>query len=106
MVRLIPEHSFPDALEIRWHNLFMSVITTVNMKLILLLVAIYSLIFYQQYKIEKAKTSFPVSGPKAGKSYQGDALRDKQDYGSANFFIRTHYLVTREHQIARLGFYE
>jgi len=76
------------------------------MKLLLLLVAIYSLIFYQHYKIEKSKTSLPESEPKAEKSYQDGGHIKLQNYGSANFFIRGHYSITPEYQIARLGFYE
>jgi len=83
----------------------LSPVTTVIMKLILLLVAIYSLIFYQHYKIEKSRVLLPESEPKAGKSYQGDGAAKQQDYGSTNFLIRSHYSITPELQIARLGFY-
>jgi hypothetical protein len=76
------------------------------MKLVLLLVAIYSLIFYQHYKIEKSRITLPESEPKAGESYQNDGILKQQDYGSASFLLRSHYSITPEHQIARLGFYE
>lgn len=85
----------------------LSPVTTVIMKLILLLVAIYSLIFYQHYKIEKSKISLPESEqPKAGKSYQKEGGLKQQDFGSASYLIRSHYSLARELPIARLGFYE
>ena len=73
------------------------------MKLILLLLAIYSLIFYQHYKIEKSRMSLPESEPKVGKSYPDHSLLNEQGYGSANYLIRRHNSITPERQVARFG---
>ena len=82
------------------------ILTTVIMKLILLLVAIYSLIFYQQYKIEKLKALPQESESKTVKPFQGSDVIDPQGFENANFLIKDRYTKTPEHQIARLGFYE
>jgi hypothetical protein len=74
------------------------------MKLLLLLVAIYSLIFYQHYKIEKSKVTLPGAETKAGKSYQVDEPVKLQGFGSASFLIRSHNLLSPDHQIARLDY--
>jgi hypothetical protein len=83
------------------------------MKLILLLVAIYSLIFYQQYKIEKAnahvpgsKASFKTEGP-----YQHIDLQDKDGKGNAEMLMRKYYSGyrysnTREPAIEAFSFYK
>jgi hypothetical protein len=67
------------------------------MKLILLLVAIYSLIFYQQYKIEKANAS--VSGSKGSFKtevpYQQVDLPDKDGNGNAGKLMKSYYSVYR-----------
>jgi len=81
-------------------------LTTVNMKLLLLLVAIYSLIFYQHYKIEKYKSTVSGSEPKAEKSYKDDRPGRQQDYGNTNFVVKSRHLLAPELRLARLGFYE
>ena len=76
------------------------------MKLLLLLAAIYSLIFYQQYKIEKAKgATNPISGPKTLKSYREFESAVKPDYGTASLLLRSRLLVAPQREIGRLGFY-
>jgi hypothetical protein len=72
-----------------------SLITIVVMKLILLLVAIYSLIFYQQYKIEKANASGASSKGifKTNDSFQHIDLPDKDGSGNAEMLMRNQYSV-------------
>ena len=76
------------------------------MKLLLLLVAIYSLIFYQHYKIEKSRITIPESEPKAGKSYMEYNPSNQMDFGRASYLIKGHYSITPESPIARMGFNE
>jgi hypothetical protein len=76
------------------------------MKLILLLIAIYSLIFYQHYKIQKAKASPPESESKAINTKQDPGLTDQQDYKTANFLIRSSISKFQERPISGAGFYQ
>jgi hypothetical protein len=90
-----------------WHNLFIISIPLHHiMKLILLLIAIYTLIFYQQYKIQKAKPSLPESEFKTVKADQGAGLTDKQDYKTANYLIPDSDSTSGERKIAAVGFYQ
>jgi hypothetical protein len=68
------------------------IIITVIMKLLLLLVAIHSLIFYQRYKIEKSNTSVPGANGvlKTERPYQRPGLPE-QDQGNADLLIRSNY---------------
>jgi hypothetical protein len=63
------------------------------MKLLLLLVAIYSLIFYQQYKIEKAGGLPPGTriNIKTSQFSQYPDTRRPQDFGNAVLLLRNHY---------------
>ena len=76
------------------------------MKLILLLIAIYSLIFYQYYKIQKARASLPESESKTVKADQDAGLSGQQDYKAAGYLIPNSYSTSREKKIAGLGFYQ
>lgn len=69
------------------------------MKLLLLLLAIYSLIFYQSYKIEKAKT--PVSGTekvaKSQEHFEEAVLKTPEninDGGNEFLMTRSQYMHT------------
>jgi hypothetical protein len=74
-----------------------TLISTVVMKLFLLLVAIYSLIFYQQYKIEKANAAVPgTRGPINMKgAYQQIDLPDKAGFVNAEILMKNYYSVYR-----------
>jgi hypothetical protein len=62
------------------------------MRLLLLLVAIYSLIIYQHYKITKSKTLLQgakmISGTEA--SHQFSVSQQPENRGSADFFTTDH----------------
>lgn len=57
------------------------------MKLILLLIAIYSLIFYQHYKIQKSKATPQESVLRTIKPVEESRLKDQPDYKTAVFMI-------------------
>lgn len=76
------------------------------MKLILLLLALYSLIFYQHYKIQKSKASLPETESKAVMSSQEPGLTDQQEYRAANFLIGGAYSNIPKQQIAKAGLYQ
>ena len=68
------------------------------MKLILFLVAIYSLIFYQHYKIKKSNAFVTTSKEYSKKEMPGQ-LRGLPDYdrsGISSLFIRNGYSGKRE----------
>ena len=71
-----------------------------------MLAAIYSLIFYQHYKIEKSKTTLPESEPKAGTSFKNENPLKHYQYGNASFLLKSRYTIVSGEQLARLGFYD
>lgn len=67
------------------------------MKLILFLAAVYALIFYQYYKIEKSKF-FPPASTETYKSkpyYQYPTSVHPEAYVNADVLVRGKYLVYR-----------
>jgi hypothetical protein len=76
------------------------------MKLILLLIAIYSLIFYQHYKIQKSKASPRESEFRTTKSQEEHRLTDQPDYKTAIFLIRNNSEKLPGAAINRAGLYQ
>lgn len=68
------------------------------MKLILFLAAVYALIFYQTYKIEKAKIFTPspkeIFDSRSPKQYPG--LTQPDNYVNADHLVRGSYSVYRD----------
>ena len=60
------------------------------MRLILLLLAIYTLIFYQQHKIQASKTSTTERVARRSDPPKEGDLKDQQDYRAVNFPTRTN----------------
>jgi hypothetical protein len=76
------------------------------MKLILLLAAIYSLIFYQEYKIQRSKASTPQPGARIVRTDLEPAFRDQHDFKTANLLIKNNDIKMKQRPITKAGFYQ
>jgi hypothetical protein len=94
-------------LHITWHNLFINTIPFPTiMKLFVMLLAIYSLIFYQQYKIQRSSASLRESASKIVRALGAPASGDQQDFKTTSLLIGTSDTKTKQPQITKARYYQ
>ena len=94
-------------LHVTWHNLFITIIPFPTiMKLVIMLLAIYSLIFYQQYKIQRSNASLRESASKIVRTLGTPVSVDQQDFKTTNFLIGNSDTKTKQPQISRARYFQ